>query len=51
MSHPAKPILRYSLAQAMARSTKSPAAGSKAFSLADAMRQLTVDGTRKDVSR
>lgn len=51
MSQPTKPILRYSLAQAMEKTTKQPAAKSKAFSLADAMRQLTVDGTRKDVSR
>ena len=43
MSQPTKPILRYSLAQAMEKTTKQPAAKSKAFSLADAMRRLTAE--------
>lgn len=43
MSQLAKPILRYSLAQAMKKTTKQPAAKSKAYSLADAMRRRTAE--------
>ena len=51
MAQPTKPILRYSLAQAMEKRTNASAAKSKAFSLADAMRRLTEVDVNKDGSR
>lgn len=47
MSQPTKPILRYSLAQAMEKTTKQPSAKSKAYSLADAMRRLTAEAQER----
>lgn len=48
MTEPTRPMLRYSLPQAMAQATKQPAKPPAKYSLAEAMRRMTAKEPGRD---